>query len=149
METKLGSWKRCMGELRKAKTPELGDFIGEQGTYFLKRRGQERGIYSFRDPITSFNRTHIVGEKSEEGYRPYTLDSGGIGDAGEREFDDFALIVTGLGKLRDTPHSKPHSKPGCSRERSRGLHIPIDAPSRPGRVHLVGTVRGKNGVPEL
>lgn len=99
---------RSLSQCQESRRPKLNSGAGrgehpgvrgvsrKQGTYFLKRGDQERGIYYSHDPIISFNRMHIMGKKPEHGYNRHRPDSGGIYDTGKLEFEAFALIATRL-----------------------------------------------------
>lgn len=50
-----------MSEIREENAPQLGEFLGKQGTYFLKSGNQEREVYSSATiPSLSAERTSWV-----------------------------------------------------------------------------------------
>ena len=76
----------------------LGEFIGREGSYFLKRKQGEQRIFSFKDPILLLTQGHILGEKPPpSGYQPHLYDENSLEDAQELHLADFAKIATGLG----------------------------------------------------
>ncbi|CAN0580063.1 unnamed protein product, partial [Laminaria digitata] len=77
-------------------TTSLGCILGRNGTCFLKRGTGERAVFSFEDHMLSTTRAHANGEKPPVGtYQPHATDSGGIEDAEELTFEDFAKVVSG------------------------------------------------------
>ena len=92
---KLEAWRRGV-ERVDGPTTSLGGILGRNGTYFLKRGTGERAVFSFEDHMLSTTRAHVMGEKPPVGtYQPHATDSGGIEDAEELTFEDFAKVVSG------------------------------------------------------
>ena len=82
----------------RAQPVTLGEFIGHGGPYFLSRKkGEQKKVFSFKDPIVSLTRGHILVEKPPpSGCQPHPSDAISIEDAKELHLTDFAKIATGF-----------------------------------------------------
>ena len=74
----------------------LGEFVGREGSYFLNRKQAEKRICSFKLPILSFTRGHILGEKAPPSkYQPHPSDESSLEDAQKLHLAAFTNIAAG------------------------------------------------------
>ena len=95
-EERLTRWKARLTN-KRIRPVTLGEFIGREGSCFLRRKKGERKIFSCEDRIMSLTRGHTLGEKPpSSGYRPHPPDVDSLEDAQKLHLADFAKIASGF-----------------------------------------------------
>lgn len=94
VEDKLVRWKRRVeGRLQVACS--LGEFLGREGVFFLRRGPEEKGIFSFDEIIPALTHKHIMGRKPQEAdYKPHEMDAGPVEVVQELDWEDFIKLTT-------------------------------------------------------
>ena len=94
LAAKLERWKRQI-ERPPGKKPTVGDFLGQRGTFFLKRGKGEKEIFSFQEHTVTITQAHIMGRKPPAAsYTAHPRDAGPLQDAHELSWEQFARLTT-------------------------------------------------------
>ncbi|CAN0166915.1 unnamed protein product, partial [Ectocarpus fasciculatus] len=102
--SKLGRWKQRADHL-PPRNPSVGHLLGKTGSFFLRRKEGESGVFSFDGQTIAITQTHIMGRKPQAGaYERHPNDAGPLDDAQELSLEDFAKLTTTLDSF-PTPRS--------------------------------------------